>query len=312
MESNKFKILITGSSGFIGKNLVEYFTKKCVGKYSLFYPYHSELELLNAQQVSEYISENNIDIIIHNANIGGSRKTDYDAGKTDIAVKNLRMFFNLIHSINPAKRMFFLGTGAEYDICHYKPRMSEDYFDIHIPEDPYGFSKYVCSKYIENCKNIINLRLFGVFGKYEGYEYRFISNAIVKNLLGFPIVINQNVRFDYLYINDLVQIIERFIKHKSKYNFYNVVTGKTIDLITIANKINEISGKTSEIIVKNSGLNIEYSGDNSRLLEELNGFDFTPFDQALSELCSWYKANLDRIDRKAILRDDYLKYCRAK
>jgi GDP-L-fucose synthase len=180
--------------------------------------------------------------------------------------------------------MIYLGSGAEYDIRHYKPRMNEDYFDTYVPVDDYGFSKYVCSKYM----------------------------TIVKNLLELPIVINQNVYFDYLYINDLVKIIEYFINYKVKNKFYNVTTGRTIDLLTIANKINQIAEKTSKIIINKRGLNTEYSGDNTKLLEELHGFNFTPFDEALEELYLWYKNNLAKIDKKIIEKDEHLKHCRTK
>jgi GDP-L-fucose synthase len=303
--------LITGARGFIGKNLVEYLTKSHNDKYSLFCPYHSELELLDAEKVVEFIDNNNIDVIIHCATVGGSRKTGYDAGRTDIVSKNLRMFFNLVRALKPEKRMIFLGSGAEYDMRHYKPRMNEDYFDTYVPVDDYGFSKYVCSKYMMNSEKMVNLRLFGVFGKYEDYEYKFISNAIVKNLLELPIVINQNVYFDYLYINDLVKIIEYFINYKVKNKFYNVTTGRTIDLLTIANTINQIAEKPSKIIINKQGLNTEYSGDNTKLLEELRGFNFTPFDEALEELYLWYKNNLAKIDKKIIEKDEHLKHCRT-
>lgn len=312
MKSNNLKILITGASGFIGRNLIEYLSKEYSDKYTLFYPLHAELELLDSAKVSEFINSNKIDSIIHSASVGGSRKTGYDMDRTDIVYKNLRMFFNLAQNLDSKRRMIFLGSGVEYNFRHYMSGMSEDYFGVHTPEDAYGFSKFVCSKSIENCNSIANLRLFGVFGKYEDYEYRFISNAIVKNLLGLPIVINQNVYFDYLYVNDLVGIVEYFMNKKTRYKFYNVTTGKTIDLLTIANKINQISDKKSEIIVRNPGLGVEYSGNNKRLLKELGGFCFVPFDKALNELYNWYKVNLDKIDRKIIAEDRYAQYCRKR
>lgn len=298
-------ILLTGGTGFIGKNLIELLG----GKYNIFAPPHKKLELLDAEAVRNCIKNNKIDVIIHAANRGGGRDTK---DMRNVVEYNTRMFFNIARDSRFVKKIINLGSGAEYGKQKDLIKVKEDKFDSYVPLESYGFSKYVCSKYIENCKNIINLRLFGVFGKYEGYEYRFISNAIVKNLLGLPIIINQNVYFDYLYANDLVKIIEHFIAHESRYKFYNAVTGKTIDLITIANKINEISAEPSKIFVKNPGLNREYSGDNSRLSEELNAFGFTPFDRALSELYAWYKANLGRIDRDMIVKDEYIKHCRTE
>lgn len=312
MNENKLNVLITGARGFIGKNLVEYLGKAHPNRYYLFYPSHSELDLLDTEKIHEFISLNEIDVIIHCASIGGTRKTGYDIERTDIVSINLKMFFNLVQCLGIVKKIIHLGSGAEYDLRYYKPHMNENYFDTHIPADDYGFSKYVCSKYIENSEKSVNLRLFGVFGKYEDYQYKFISNAIVKNLLGLPIIINQNVYFDYLYVNDLVKFITYFIEYKNKYKFYNAVSGGTIDLVTIANKINQISENPSEIIIKNAGLNTEYSGDNKRLLEEMPAFLYTPFDDALNELFSWYKDNLDKIDRNTIEKDESLRYCRTK
>jgi GDP-L-fucose synthase len=302
--------LITGARGFVGKNLVEYLQLSHSDKYRIFFPYHKELELMDTDAVERFMIGNKIEIIIHCASVGGSRKTGYDTGKTDIVSTNLRMFFNLVQSMDNVQRLMFFGSGAEYDRQNYKPRMSEDYFGAHIPADDYGFSKYVCSKYAERSKNIFNLRIFGMFGRYEDYEFKFISNSIVRNLFKLPIVINQNVNFDYMYINDCVKIVERFISNRPKYNIFNLTTGTTIDLATIANKINKISDFKSEIIVKNPGLGTEYSGDNSRLQKEID-FQFTPFDNALKELYQYYRSILPGIDRKTIEKDEYMKYCKT-
>jgi UDP-glucose 4-epimerase len=312
MKENKLKILITGARGFIGKNLTEYLQEECAGKYEVYGPRHADLELLDSEKVSEFIQSNNIEVIVHCASVGGTRRTGYDQDKTDVVYKNLAMFFNLAQNLDSKRRMVVLGSGAEYDLRNYQPRMVEDYFGAHIPADAYGFSKYACSKYIEKAENLVDLRLFAVYGKHEDYEYRFISNAIVKNLLGLPIVINQNVYFDFLYIEDLVRILEYFIGHKPKHKFYNVATGQTADLLTIAREINRISGKPSEIIVKNDGLNTEYSADNARLLREIRGLSFTPREKALERLHAWHKNNLSKVNLQAIEKDEYIRYCRTK
>lgn len=309
MAHKTTRILITGARGFIGKNLVEHLSS-AVDKYELFYPYHNELELLDEKSVRRFINTNQIDVIIHCAKVGGSRRSGYDAGSTDVIYKNLCMFFNLASCLDKQRKMIFLGSGIEYDYRCYKPRMKEDYFGSSVPIDPYGFSKFVCSRHIEHAANLVNLRIFGVFGKYEDHECRFISNAILKNLFKLPIVINQNLYFDYTYVNDLVKIIEYFISHKPKYKFYNVTCGKTIDLITIAKKINRLSEYKSRLVVRNKGLNVEYSADNGRLLKELKNFKFTDFDSALKELYFWYRENLHNFNRMHIAKDEYLKYCR--
>ena len=72
------------------------------------------------------------------------------------------------------------------------------------PLDEYGFYKSITSKYIEKSQRIVQLRIFGAYGEYENYRFKFITNAIVK-IFETSIVINKNVYFDYIYIDDLVK-----------------------------------------------------------------------------------------------------------
>ena len=290
----KKNILITGGSGFIGQNFKEHFPSK----YTIYSPTHLDIELTEEKQVEGFFKKNKIDAVIHCANIGGTRNTTQ---LNDIVPINLRMFLNLLRCKRYYKKLIFLGSGAEYNKNQPLVKVKETDFDKSVPVDDYGFYKYVCSRFIEREKNIVNLRLFGLYGKHEDYLLRFISNAIVKNLLLLPIDINQNVYFDYLYINDLIRIIDYFINHETKYNIYNVSSGLKIDLITIARKINAISPFQSKFIIRKQGLNNEYTASNTRLTREMKDFKFTSIEEGISDLYKWYGKRLDLIDRKKII-----------
>mgnify|MGYP002795147180 CR=1 FL=1 len=252
-----------------------------------------------------YLHTTQPDIIINCANRGGGR----ESGNENIVHENLRMFFNIVKHSDKISKIIHFGSGAEYS--KYKPiiGVKEEDADIAIPLDEYGFYKSVCSKFIEKSDNNLNLRIFGCYGEYENYEFKFISNAIVKNLLHLPITINKNVFFDYIYVDDLVKIIDHFLHHDSKYKVYNLTTGKKIDLITLANLVNETSDFTSEIKVVNEGLNNEYTSDNSRLMNEVHGFEFTPHREAIIKMRNYYSSILDTIDRERIEADPYLQLC---
>src|SRR3989339_767975 len=227
-------IFLTGSNGYIGRNLVEQLHKK----YYLLTPSHKELDLLDEKAVDKFFNKNKVDVVINCAVIGGSRKEEHVNSSLS---GNLRIFFNILKNKHKFKKMIHLGSGAEYDKSNPIVKVKETSLGKTIPQDEYGFFKYICSKYIEKEKNIVCVRIFGLFGKYEDYRYRFISNAIVNNLKELPITMNQNVFFDYLHIDDFVKIIDYFICHKTKYKFYNMGTGKKIDILTIAKKINKIA-----------------------------------------------------------------------
>ncbi|MBU3978905.1 NAD(P)-dependent oxidoreductase [Patescibacteria group bacterium] len=290
---NKKKILITGANGFAGRHLKEYLGNK----YTLFTPSHKEMDLLNEKEVDNFFKTHEVDVVIHTALVGGSRKEEHVESALS---QNLRMFFNIVRNKKRFKKMIHCGSGAEYDKRFPIVQVREEDFDKRVPADEYGYGKYLCSKYIEESENIVCLRIFALFGKYEDYRYRFISNAICRNIYGMPITMRQNVYFDYIYINDFVRIVEYFIENKAKHKFYNAGTGKRVDLKTIAEKINEIANKKSEILIKNSGLNNEYTCDNSRLAGEMKGFKFTEFDNYMTQLYTWYKENKKIIKKELI------------
>lgn len=281
-------ILITGGSGFIGKNLIEAFTEK----YNVLFPTHKELDLLDTGSVDRFFDENNIDVVIHGALVGGSRKEE---NEENALTKNLKMFFNIIRNKNKFGKMINFGSGAEYDKSKPIIEARETDFGKTIPIDDYGFFKYISSKFIETQDNIVSLRIFGLFGKYEDYRYRFISNAICQNLAGLPITINQNVFFTYVYIDDFVKIVDYFINHETKSKFFNIGNGGKVDLLMLARIINEVADKKTEIVVKNDGLNNEYTCDNQRLIKEITKFDFIKLEDSITILYNWYKNEKDKL-----------------
>ena len=296
-------IFITGSTGFIGSHLKEYLQNNYIN-YTLFTPSSKELDLADEKSVDKYILSNEIDIIIHLANRGGGRDT---LDMKNITEYNLKIFFNIAKHAKYVKKIISFGSGAEYG--KHKPIVEakeEEYFQEQ-PLDEYGFYKSITSKYIEKCDNIVQLRIFGAYGEYENYRYKFISNTIVKNLLQLPIVINKNVYFDYIYVDDLVKMIDWFMHNESKENIYNVTTGKKIDLITLANHVNEVSDFRSEIKVLNDGLNNEYTSDNTRLLNEIGNFNFTSHQDAIRKMREYFKKNLGKLDTQTVRNDPYLK-----
>lgn len=282
------KVLITGGSGFIGRNLKEGLERK----YIIYAPTHKELNLLNYKEVKKKISMFKPDIVIHAANTNNTKKR---AEEYKVLNYNLQMFFNLERCNDLYDKMYYFGSGAEYDIEHYNPLMEENYFGHHIPRDAYGFSKYIMSRFVEQSKNIIDLRLFGVYGKYEEWERRFISNNICRVLKGLPISINQDRVFDYLYIDDLVIIMKWFLENEPKHKHYNVCTGKGISLRSIAEIIKEVCHSPYEIIVKMEGRGIEYTGSNKQLMKEIGKVDLTSIYSGVRLLYEYYKENQQEI-----------------
>lgn len=291
------KILITGGSGFIGRNLTDQLSKR----YKVDAPSSKELDLCDQTKVRDYLKKQHFDAVIHAATWNATCNSDKDTSK--VLTNNTKMFFNIARCSDLYGKMIYFGSGAEYDKRHYVPRMSESYFKTHVPVDEYGFSKYAMAKYAQTVDNIYNLRLFGVFGKHEDWEIRFISNACCKAVYDLPVTVNQNVYFDYLYINDLVNITNIFLTNSPEDTTFNVCTSRPIDLLSLARKVVRISGKDIEIVVKKDGIGREYSGDNSKMMDFIGDYSFSPIDTYIRELFDWYAERKDSIKKELLLVD---------
>lgn len=290
-------ILLTGGSGFIGKNIKESYLSK---KYNIISPSSSDLNLSNENSVDEFFRNHNVDIVIHAAVKPGHRNAK---DLSNLFYTNTRMFFNLERHRDKYEKMLILGSGAIYDMRKYRPKMKEKEWIDNIPADEHGYCKYVCEKVIENSRNIYDLRIFGIFGKYEDYSIRFISNAICKALFDLPITIKQDRKFDYLYINDLMPVLEWFIENIPQYHSYNITPSASISLLDLAKIVLNISGKDLPIEIFQEGLGLEYTGDNSRIKSEFPGYIQQNIEESVRELYNWYSINKDTLNKNNLLID---------
>jgi GDP-L-fucose synthase len=290
------KILITGGSGFIGRNLKE----QLADEFEILAPTHSELELLDQDAVDSFFRENGINVVVHSATKPGHRNAK---DPSNLLHNNTRMYFNLVKNSDRFEKMILLTSGAVYDMRHYRPSMKEDYFGEHIPVDETGYSKYICAKHANTQDNIIELRPFGVFGKYEDWRIRFISNMICKAIFDLHLTIKQNRLFNYIWINDLVNIIRYFIINKPSERIYNVCSDKAVYLKALAEMVLEISGKNLDIVIDKEETGVEYSGDNSKICSEIKGLSLTSHMDSISNLHDWYKSNKHLIIKEELLFD---------
>ena len=299
-------ILITGANGFIGQNLKEYFEK--IEIYDVYAPTEIELDLTNSHEVEKFLLNNEIDCIIHSATVLQINK-EYTS---DVCEQNLKMFFNLCKFKSKDVKLINLGSGSEYSRDYWVSNMNESYFDKYIPQDSHSVSKYVMSKFIvsSNDPSLLHLRIFGIFGKYEDYRNKFISNCIAKNLMNLPIIINQNVCYDYIFVDDFSRIVEKLIKNSPKIKVLNVTPNESTDLISINNIIQKLLNIDTGFKLLKEGYGREYTGDNTNLLKGIGDFKFTPIEKSIADLLSYYSKNIHLLDKDELLNDQFLEHAK--
>lgn len=107
------KILITGGSGMVGKNLVHFFNKNT--NHELFYPTSSDLNLLDNIEVKHYFKLKKPDVIIHCAGLVGGIQANIKHPYSFLS-RNLIMGSNVIEAAiaNNVEKLINLGSSCMY------------------------------------------------------------------------------------------------------------------------------------------------------------------------------------------------------
>ncbi len=311
------KIAVLGAGGFVGRSLTEYLSQD--GKAFEVIPVtRKQADLLDAPAVEKFFKDLKPDAVINCASCGGSRKNGYSDGD-DVADKNCRIFENVEKALEdlPGTAHFIFGSGAQYDKSRPLVKVSESDIGVNIPGDPYGLGKLKIAERIradgreKTCMPVI----FGLFGPYEDYTYKFISNACAKVLLGMDIVINRNVKFDYLYIDDFCGIMETLLTdvlcgRRLPHRIFNITPDESVTLERIGGIVKNISGKNPAVTVLNGGMSPEYTGNNALLRENLGReYRFLNYEESVARLYRNLERRLPELDAESIKADAALKYC---
>lgn len=279
------RVLITGGHGFIGRNLAE----KLCDDYDLYLPSSEELDLLDQSAVADYLSQNRITHVIHTA-VYNQRRRNISQDRELSA--NLHMFFTLAEHASELEKLIYLGSGAEYDKRRPIVMAEESAIGECLPlMNDYGLSKYLMNLHARGSDNIYNLRLFGVFGPYEDWRTCFISNLCCKALHDLPLTIRRECRFDFLYVDDLVEPLRWLLEEKPRFHDYNLCTGKPVLLSDIAKLVCQTAGKDLPIQMLADGMAMEYTGSPMRLRGELPSFVPTSLEEAIARLYRFYEEN---------------------
>ncbi len=270
------RLFISGSGGFIGGNLSKYFS----GSFDLFTPRSRELDLCDARAVRKYFELNAFDAVIHCAVKGGVRGC---ADAPDTLNKNLAMFENIVSATRGRVPVIVFGSGAQYDKSRSLEKVRESEMGMRIPADLYGLSKLKIAEMLPDLPNVLCLNIFSCYGHGEKAS-RVPTYSFLQCLRGEDILLNTNALFDYLYIGDLCAVVAAFMEKFPSQRLINVTPTKSVELLEIANVAREISGARINVSAASKQMGNSYTGDNTRLLEQLPGFNFTPLREGMERL----------------------------
>ena len=286
------KILLLGKTGFVGRNLFEHFESS--EGFEIEAPTHGELDVLDEGAVFVRLREGSYDAVLNCLDRHAFADASY-------AEERLRMFHNLAHHRDLYGKMVYFGSGAEYGRQFPLESVGEDDFGRVIPTDSYGFALYQMAEFSLMSENIYDLRLLGIFGKYELWDRRFISNCICKALCGFPLTIRQDRVMDYLDVADLCLMVDWVLQGDPEHHAYNATSGKRYALSKLADEVLDRVGVDVPVFIAKEGLAPEYTSGNDLIVREMGGFEPTPIARSIEALIAFYRDHVEHIDRERLL-----------
>lgn len=295
-------ILLLGGTGFIGKNIIEFYSNDPRVNLVVLARNHNSIDLkdFNSKEIiikigsisdhnliKNLITDCQINVIIHLVSglIPSSSLDTFYESMADIVIPT----FKLIDFISDKniKFVFFSSGGTIYGEAKGVITESNNL----NPINNYGFSKLIIENYIRLKSNTsllkyIILRPSNVFGKHQRFDRNqgFISIAISKIYQEIPIEIwgDGNTVRDYIHINDVVKILEKLLSNNVLNETFNLSTGEGRSLLDIIEIIENHINIKAALSFKNKR-NVDANAvilDNSSLLKSIN-HEFVDIDKGI-------------------------------
>jgi GDP-L-fucose synthase len=183
------RILLTGGSGMVGKNILEYSKKE---GYTFLAPSSKELNLLDYNSVDTFIKENKPEFIIHAAGKVGGIQANI-AAPVNFLLDNMDMGRNIIMAAknNSIKNLLNLSSSCMYPRNAENP-LSEDLIlkgELEPTNEGYAIAKAMTTRLCEyimkedldkNYKTVIPCNLYGKYDKFDPKNSHMIPAVIRK------------------------------------------------------------------------------------------------------------------------------------
>ena len=246
------KILITGSTGFIGANLVRRFLKIDAEVYIITRTTSNKwrikdilkdvnefcVDLLDYERLASIILDIKPEIIFHTAIYGGY---PFQKDIKKIIESNFIGTVNLVNACQKVDFELFVNTGSSSEYGLKSKPMTEK--DILEPVNDYGVSKAAATLYCQAVARrekmpIVTLRLFSPYGYYEE-STRLIPAVIMACLRGEnPKVTSPNYVRDFIFIEDVTDAYIKVIETSDiSGEIFNIGYGKQHSVEEVVDEI---------------------------------------------------------------------------
>ena len=251
-QGHKKSILVTGSQGFIGSNLLN----GLLPEYSII----GLNKVLDKKRKNYHPIKYDISKLSEKSNIGKFSSIIHFAAITDVKYceKNPKKCFltnvgGTLRMLEIARKkdckFIYISTSHVYGNPTRLPIHEEDPKN---PESIYAASKLAgeicCEGYAKSYGlDISILRLFSVYGPFS--PPYLVTSRIISQLEKNSIKLgNLKPKRDFIFVDDAINAIKIVLEKSKGFQIYNIGTGKSYSILEICNLIKKISGKKNPVI----------------------------------------------------------------
>jgi len=282
------KIFLAGHNGLVGSSILRYLKKK---KYKNILTINkNKLDLTNQLKTEKYLKKIKPNfVIIAAAKVGG-----IDANnnfKAEFIYNNIMIQTNLIHASYKVgvKKLIFLGSSCIYPKFCKQP-IKEEYLlsgKLEPTNDAYAIAKIaglkMCEAYNDQYKlNYLCLMPTNLYGPNDNYDLKNshffpaliskIYDAKINNKKTINIWGNGLAKRELMYVNDLSEACEFFLKKKTWHTLINIGSGDERNIRTYA-----------KFICKKLGIKLKFNYDHTKPI----GTPRKKLDLELSKSYGW-------------------------
>jgi len=228
--TNSLNVIITGSNGFIGSNLVKLLNKE--KKFNVTCIVHTKSSNIKDQNVNivncDLLDENQVrkiikdaDVIIHLASLLQTSKN-----KEQIYIVNVKIMQNILDNCKNVKHLIFASTDFGLD-----------------PKASYSKSKKKCEELIKESN--IPFTIFKI-PPVLGFESTNSTSNLIRAINAgklIPIPGDGNQIIQPVYIDDIIKAIEQVILDEKFFRKICAVAGEPIKINDFIDKVSQIVGK---------------------------------------------------------------------
>ena len=241
------KIYVAGHNGLVGSAILRKLKKK--GYKNIVYRTKKQLDLKDQKKVFNFLKKQKPDFIfIAAARVGGIYSNNKYKG--EFIFDNISIQSNLIHSahLNGIKNLIFLGSSCVYP-RNCKQPIKESYLltgELEKTNDAYAIAKIagikMCEAYNDQYKlDYICLMPTNLYGQNDNYDelsshfYPALISKIHKAKINkkkyLEIWGNGKAKRELMYVDDLANACEFFLKKKTKHFLINIGSGNEKSII---------------------------------------------------------------------------------